>query len=307
MLPLTHTGLTGTRHMFAYSVTFMLPLAHTGLTGSIMLTCGMSLERYITVCHPFFKIAHKWPAWYYLLPIGTISFLYTLPRYFELRVLQINYQLENSTLEDSNITLYSLQPTKLRLNENYVNLYIMWANLIVLGILPYTILLFLNISIFKTIKKMQNDDDLGVLGFNPGIRSQRRKEVNLSKISILIVIVFMVCHSLKWLPTVWEITQKGKALSDYEWPDWIAKISSMSNFLTTLNGSFTALVYFIKQRRFITEHTFVKYIFRSQGTSLERIEELEGSRRNTVFTHLSNSRNVLPLLDQENGDATTEL
>ena len=34
----------------------------------------------------------------------------------------------------------------------------------------------------------KNDDDLGVLGFNPGIRSQRRKEVNLSKISILIVI-----------------------------------------------------------------------------------------------------------------------
>ena len=46
----------------------------------------------------------------------------------------------------------------------------------------FTVPCMLQMVLFK------NDDDLGVLGFNPGIRSQRRKEVNLSKISILIVI-----------------------------------------------------------------------------------------------------------------------
>jgi hypothetical protein len=44
----------------------LLPLVHIGLTGSIYLTVAIALERYTTVCHPFFKVTS--------LPVKKTSF-----------------------------------------------------------------------------------------------------------------------------------------------------------------------------------------------------------------------------------------
>ena len=41
--------------LFLYLIPHLLPLAHISLTGSIYFTLAITIERYTTVCHPFFK------------------------------------------------------------------------------------------------------------------------------------------------------------------------------------------------------------------------------------------------------------
>jgi hypothetical protein len=54
------------------------------LTGSIYSTLAITVERYLTVCHPFYTVSHRWSATHYVAPIVTFSFLYNLPKFFEL-------------------------------------------------------------------------------------------------------------------------------------------------------------------------------------------------------------------------------
>ena len=79
------------------------------LWASILLTMCLALERWITVCFPFFKLRHRWgwglwgssspsltPSWparYYILPVCLISILCNVTRFLELEVIEVNIDL----------------------------------------------------------------------------------------------------------------------------------------------------------------------------------------------------------------------
>ena len=44
---------------------------------------------------------------------------------------------------------------------------------------------------------------------------------SLKKSFHFLTLVFIVCHSIKWVPNLYEFQQSGIAGQDFKWPAWI--------------------------------------------------------------------------------------
>ena len=72
-----------------------LAVIQTSLTGSIYCTVGISMERYLTVCYPFYVARKKWSSNRYIVPIILFSILYNITRFFETRMEYIESGIES--------------------------------------------------------------------------------------------------------------------------------------------------------------------------------------------------------------------
>ena len=129
--------------------------------------------------------------------------------------------------------------------------------------IPYLSLIFLNVSTYSKLKTIQKEELTGCLPSRA--LHQRKKELQLSQISLIIVAVFICCHSFKWIPNIYELRQSGKPEQDYDWPALIREysesshplnlplemMSNLSNFLITLSCSLNVLIYLIKHRTIV--------------------------------------------------------
>lgn len=73
----------------------------------------------------------------------------------------------------------------------------------------------------------------------------------LLQVSLVITVIFVLCHSVKWVPNVWELRQVGSEASRQggEWPEWLQVTTHFSHLLTTLNGSTSVYIYLVKHRK----------------------------------------------------------
>ena len=295
-----------------YVVPFVLPIIQIALTGSVYCTVGISLERYLTVCHPFYVSRKRWSSRRYIIPIAIFSFVYNITRFFELRTKYVPFEpglchnitfpnLQNTTEEagstsDMNGTLSNLNSsipehgcvtytdeteipsqiyeytnvlTPLRANPLYYSVYIIGLNFIFNGLLPFTFIISLNVLLYKQLKisRKQNPSfrahslpmaamQLQFQIQQPGIelkgtraikiRKKRIKpsEIILARVSIMIVFVFIVCHSIRWIPNVYELIQRINSQDgNVEWPPWVESMTGISHFLTVLNSSVNFYIY----------------------------------------------------------------
>ena len=47
------------------------------------------------------------------------------------------------------------------------------------------------------------------------------------QVSLLIVVVFIICHSIRWIPNIWEMKQAGTDKDKIRWPHWIHLLSQV--------------------------------------------------------------------------------
>lgn len=134
----------------------LYPFNQMAITGSIFMTVAIALERYIAVHYPldYSQAMHEANALTkrivkYVSAVIFLSVVFTITRFFEADVIY-KYTVDPSTNETLDYTAH-LVPTELRTAPLYT-MYFNWSRLIVLGIIPFIMLVYLNAKIYKDIK-----------------------------------------------------------------------------------------------------------------------------------------------------------
>lgn len=248
--------------IYYYLLPWILPLAQVGLTGSIYFTMAIALERYFTVCHPFFRVSHTWSSRIYVIPIVSFALLFNLPKFFELKTVHmpIGNNNSNSTgdfdcedLSDEDSCVITIRPTALRMNSLYLTYYYGWFNSILNGFVPFFTLIILNSLTLKSLIKLSRDPSITV-GRDSRNRNgpshptgARRKEITLAKVSMVIVFVFIFCHALKWIPNLYELLLVDTSnLANLKWPNLVEVFTNISHMFLVFNSSVNFYIYYAK-------------------------------------------------------------
>ena len=75
--------------IYLYLIPYFIPLAQMSLCSSTLTTVALTIERYISLCNPFFRYRFNVKAWHFMATVITFSICYNLPRFFEFKTNSI--------------------------------------------------------------------------------------------------------------------------------------------------------------------------------------------------------------------------
>ena len=227
------------------SLPWIRSLTKIAMTGNIYFTMAITIERYVTVCHPFYRVSHSWPTKRLVLFLVVFAILYNIPTFFELKV-------NNDLLEDGSFKIYN-SATEMRKNPYYYLIYVMGLSLLLMSIGPFVLLVVLNALIVRELVRSSNHLPVIVVS-GPGLElalNQRRREITLAKVSLAIVFVFILCHSVKWIPNIYELMYPQWDPDTDVWPNSINIIIYFSHLALVFNSSVNFYIYLGKHWRAI--------------------------------------------------------
>ena len=213
-------------HPFTF-VYFVYPTRSMIMCASIYMTVGLSYERYNSIRNPITVHQNQGNdgqrLFLYVTSVITLSSVYCIPKFFELKVESSN---NNNTLSD-NVTLndlrtldndtlsykydlFEIRPTELRQNPNYILWYINISNLVVTGIMPALLLSFLNFNIYKSLRQWRQRKPIMDTTANV-TRTGMETGHDRKQTSVLFTIVAMdfVCNSLRVILNIEELLDIG--------------------------------------------------------------------------------------------------
>ncbi|EYB94056.1 hypothetical protein Y032_0176g558 [Ancylostoma ceylanicum] len=187
----------------SYSVApYMYGLMMMAQTISVFMTVGVSVHRYIGVCHPYKSVEWlpKKRVTTFIICLVVFSILFNTTRFFEVHVSNVCYRI--------NINYYmpSLQPTELRLSDLYRNIFFGWAYTIVMYVVPFSLLIILNSLVLSAVRRSRRMHMVSQCGVENDEFSKKaeRKERQTSIMLIAIVLLFISCNTLAFVCNIME-------------------------------------------------------------------------------------------------------
>ena len=133
---------------------------------------AISIERYLVICRPFYRINCFYSSKIVILSIVSFSTLYNIPKFFEIQPLSTtpivfkegknlsticnNIQDDKTNPQPSqNVTSvklgYRIALTPLMHNPYYYNIYVAGLNIVFNGLIPFILLITLNTLILRRL------------------------------------------------------------------------------------------------------------------------------------------------------------
>ena len=134
-----------------------------------------------------------------------------------------------------------IYPSSMRLNKDYSFYYLGMAKILVLGGLPLFSLIYLNIKIYAAVKFSAE------LLSNKNSR-QRRRDQDLARVLIGIVIVFLVCHLFRVIIEIdnmfgSEMIEMCYKANKPTFTLWSIIVDPLSEVMMVLNSSVNTMIY----------------------------------------------------------------
>ena len=245
-------------------ISLVYPWRAISMCCSTYITVALALDRYHAVSnpskyraslrsftHPIVNILQC------TLPILFISILFNVPRFFDLTIreyLDINGRnLTNETILRS----YFIDETPLRINQTYIFLYVNVANFLVTGLIPLSLLAYLNGQLILKRKsfierQIQRRKRSFYKRYNiVTLRNHRQQTIILHTI----VIVFLLGHALRIVLNIdeWIYTEDSIRARDLGCPNrrfWTSLATPVSHLLLQINSGANFFIYSVLNETF---------------------------------------------------------
>ena len=247
-------------------VSFLHPLRSILFLSSIYMMIALSYERYRAVSGTTTyqgnvnDILHPWYQLFkYVFPVIVGSIIFYIPKFWEYSIIYTPITDYSNLTNNSNISIqyrHHMVFSPIRHDKNYVLWYVTILNTLMTSVVPFVALVYLNIKIYRGLQRIfQRRRTLRNRTTNrepQSISYHTRSERNESQTTVLLLIVcvFLLCHSLRLVLNIAEIVnhennRRATERQCFGVQYWMLVGAVFSNFLLYANSSANLFVYCI--------------------------------------------------------------
>ena len=177
-------------HIFIICMTYATIFLNTFLIASIWTTVMLAIERYIAICQPFIagRACTVMRARLMIVVIYVCSFLCRLPNFWEHRVITLYDHVTNRSI------VY-MDSSAMHDNAAYRDVYPWIVDGLLSSILPFLLLLVLNVCLIVEVRKSSKYIKNNLLSTQDAHSSIKREELQITIMLISVVIVFFICQA----------------------------------------------------------------------------------------------------------------